>query len=145
MMTMGCRLKTKKRWKYPYLESGSFMIIVVIDILIVGARSLNLEDLAIDIAYYISQIELQMAATIKRSESRLKEKGRVLEEDRLNILLRGAMMIAKRLEEEIYHEVKEREHKSYNYCSNEINILALATLLSAWSSWVFKSKSDDKN
>ena len=99
----------------------------------------------IDIAYYIQQVQIQTAATIKESETKLKEKGKLLDEDRINILLKGAMTTAKALEQEIYREVKQRENKSYDYCSNEMNLVALATILAAWSGWLFKSKSDDKN
>jgi hypothetical protein len=101
--------------------------------------------LPIDIAYYIQQIQIQTAATIKESENKLKEKGKLLDEDRINILLRGAVTTAKALEEEIYREVKQKESRSYDYCSNEMNLLALATILAAWSGWVFKSKSEDQN
>jgi hypothetical protein len=106
---------------------------------------LGLAGLSIDIAYYIQQIQIQTAATIKESENKLKEKGKLLDEDRINILLRGAMTTAKALEEEIYREVKQRENRSYDYCSNEMNMLALAAVLAAWSGWVFKSKSKDNN
>lgn len=99
----------------------------------------------IDIAYYIQQVQIQTAATIKESETKLKEKGKLLDEDRINILLKGAMTTAKALEQEIYREVKQRENKSYDYCSNEMNLVALATILAAWSGWLFKSKSEDKN
>jgi len=101
--------------------------------------------LPIDIAYYIQQVQIQTAATIKESETKLKEKGKLLDEDRINILLKGAMTTAKALEQEIYREVKQRENKSYDYCSNEMNLVALATILAAWSGWLFKSKSEDKN
>lgn len=99
----------------------------------------------IDIAYYIQQVQIQTAATIKESETKLKEKGKLLDEDRINILIKGAMTTAKALEQEIYREVKQRENKSYDYCSNEMNLVALATILAAWSGWLFKSKSEDKN
>ena len=55
------------------------------------------------------------------------------------------MTTAKMLEEEIYREVKQRENRSYDYCSNEMNLLALAAILAEQSGWVFKSKSEDKN
>ena len=84
---------------------------------------LRLADLPIDIAYYIQQIQIQTAATIKESENKLKEKGKLLDEDRINILLRGAVTTAKALEEEIYREVKQKENKSYDYCSSEMNHL----------------------
>jgi len=106
---------------------------------------LRLADLPIDIAYYIQQIQIQTAATIKESENKLKERGKLLDEDRINILLRGAVTTAKALEEEIYREVKQKENRSYDYCSNEMNLLSLATILAAWSGWVFKSKSEDQN
>jgi hypothetical protein len=67
--------------------------------------------LPIDIAYYIPQIQIQIAAAIKESETKLKENGELLDEDIINIVLRGAVGV----------------------------------ILSAWSSWVFKSKSEDKN
>jgi hypothetical protein len=101
--------------------------------------------LPIDIGYYIQQIRLRTLATIKEPESKLSEKGKLLDEDRIDILIRGAMMTVKALEEEIYREVKQKENKSYDYCSNEMNLFALATTLVSWSSWVFKSKSEDKN
>ncbi|MFZ0513941.1 MAG: hypothetical protein WAM14_20205 [Candidatus Nitrosopolaris sp.] len=56
----------------------------------------------------------------------------------------GAMITSKALEKEIYREVKQRENRSYDYCSNEMNLLALTTILAAWCGWVFKSKSQDK-
>ena len=95
----------------------------------------------IDIGYYIQQIQLCTPATIKEPESKLSEKGKLLDEDRIDILIRGAMMTVKALEEEIYRSKTE----SYDYCSNEMNLFALATTLVSWSSWVFKSKSEDKN
>jgi hypothetical protein len=67
--------------------------------------------LPIDIAYYIQQIQIQIAAAIKESKTKLKEKGELLDEDRINIILRGAVSTAKTLEEEIYREVKQRENK----------------------------------
>ena len=88
-------------------------------------------DLPIDIAYYIQQIQIQTAAAIKESENKLKEKGKLLDIDRINILLSGAATTAKALEEEIYREVKQREKKAYDFCSNEMNLLALATILAA--------------
>ena len=70
---------------------------------------IQLADLPIDIAYYIQQIQIQTAATIKESENKLKEKGKLLDEDRINILLRGAMITARALEKEIYREVKQEK------------------------------------
>ena len=102
-------------------------------------------DLPIDIAYYIQQIQIQTASAIKESENKLKEKGKLLDIDRINILLSGAATTAKALEEEIYREVKQREKKAYDFCCNEMNLLALATILAAWSGWVFKSKSEDES
>ena len=98
----------------------------------------------IDIAYYIQQIQIHTAATINESEKKLKEKGKLLDENRINILLRGALITAKTLEEEIYREVKQRENRSYDYGSNEMNLLALVTILAGWCGWVFKSKSEDQ-
>lgn len=54
------------------------------------------------------------------------------------------MTAAKTLEEEIYREVKQKENRSYDYCSNEMNLLALVTILAGWCGWVFKSKSEDQ-
>lgn len=96
----------------------------------------------IDIAYYIQQIQIQTAAAISESEKKLKEKGKLLDEDRINILFRGAVTAAKTLEEEIYREVKQKENRSYDYCSNEMNLLALVTILAGWCGSVFKSKSE---
>jgi hypothetical protein len=100
-------------------------------------------DLGIDIAYYIQQIEAHTAAAIHVSETKLKHKGKISCEDRLNIILGCAMKTAEKLEEETYREVKKKEQKSYDYPSNEMNLFALATILAAWSGWVFKSKSED--
>ena len=61
----------------------------------------RVEDLSIDIAYYIQQIQIQTTATIKE--------GKLLDEDRINILIRGAMTTAKALEVEIYRSKTNRE------------------------------------
>lgn len=85
-----------------------------------------------------------MGLTLNESEKELHRTDQLSGEARLNILLKGAMTLAKGLEEEIYREVKQREGKSYDYGSNEMNLLALAAILACWSGWVFKSKSEDQ-
>jgi hypothetical protein len=99
-------------------------------------------DLAINISYYAQEIQRLMDLAINESQRKL---GRpvLLEEDRVNIFLTGAGRLAKALEEDIHREVTEKEGKSYEYCSNEMNMLALSTILACWSGWVFKAKSVD--
>jgi hypothetical protein len=99
--------------------------------------------LAINIAPYIQQIQLLTGLAISESEKEFHVTGQLTEKSRLNILLKGAMSLARGLEEEIYREVKQRENKSYDYGSNEMNLLSLSAILACWSAWVFKSKSED--
>jgi hypothetical protein len=84
-----------------------------------------------------------MDIAIRESETKLSRTGSLLEDDRFNIVLKGGARLAKALEEEIHREVTEKEGKSYDYCSNEMNMLALSTILACWSGWVFKAKSVD--
>jgi hypothetical protein len=98
--------------------------------------------MTIDIAYYISKIECLMGIVLDRA----KESGinnAILPDDQKNILLAGVLTAAKKLEEEIYNEVKEKEGRSYDFPSNEMQLLAFAIIWSAYSGWVFKAKSDD--
>ncbi|MGH9982863.1 MAG: hypothetical protein ACRD8W_02775 [Nitrososphaeraceae archaeon] len=37
----------------------------------------------------------------------------------------------------------QKEGISYDYDSNEMDLLALGIIFSAWSSWIFKAKSED--
>jgi hypothetical protein len=63
--------------------------------------------------------------------------------DQLDILLDGALSLATNLEREIYNEVLHKEGRSYDYDSNEMDLLALGLIFSSWSSWIFKAKSED--
>jgi hypothetical protein len=83
-----------------------------------------------------------MDLAINESQKKLGKPG-LLEEDKINIILSGAGRLAKALEEEIYRDVTEKEGKSFDYCSNEMNMLALSTIFACWSGWVFKAKSVD--
>ena len=37
----------------------------------------------------------------------------------------------------------QKEGKSYDYDSNEMDLLALGVIFSSWSGWIFKAKSED--
>jgi hypothetical protein len=100
--------------------------------------------LAINIACYIQQIELLTRLAINDSEKELHKTGQLTDKSRLD-MLNGAMSLARGLEQEIYHEVNQIENKSYDYGSNEMNLLSLSVILACWSAWVFKSKSEDPN
>jgi hypothetical protein len=100
--------------------------------------------LAINISCYVQQIQLLTGLALNQSEKELHRIDQLSEDARFNILVKGAVKLAKALEEEIYREVKQKEGKSYDHCSNEMNMLALSTILACWSGWVFKSKSEDK-
>ena len=98
--------------------------------------------MTIDIVYYISEIERLMSKVFESA----KEKGTiggVYPEDQVNILLAGALEAAKQLEKQIYDEVKLKEGRSYGVPSNEMQLLALALMWSAYAGWVFKAKSED--
>ncbi len=100
-------------------------------------------DLAIDISYYAQEIQHLMDNAINESERKLGRKGIFLDEDKFNIVLKGGAGLAKKLEKEIHREVTEKEGKSYDNRSNEMNMLALSIILACWSGWVFKAKSVD--
>jgi hypothetical protein len=98
--------------------------------------------MTIDIAYYVSKIQYLMGIIINRA----KEAGYrnvLVPADQKDILLAGALTVARKLEEEIHNDVKEKEGRSYGVPSNEMQLLAFAVILSAWSGWVFKAKSED--
>jgi hypothetical protein len=67
----------------------------------------------------------------------------ILRVDQLDILLDGALSLATNLERDIYNEVLQKEGKSYDYDSNEMDLLALGVIFSSWSGWIFKAKSED--
>jgi hypothetical protein len=50
--------------------------------------------------------------------------GGIIPEDQKNILLAGALTAAQQLEEELYNEVKKKEGRSYDFPSNEMQLLA---------------------
>lgn len=100
--------------------------------------------MTIDIAYYVSKIQDLMGIVINRAEE-AGYKYALVPADQKDILLVGALTIARKLEEEIYNDVKEKEGQSYGVPSNEMQLLAFAVILSAWSGWVFKAKSEDPN
>jgi len=54
----------------------------------------------------------------------------------LDILLDGALSLATNLERDIYNEVLQKEGKSYDYDSNEMDLLALGVIFSSWSGWI---------
>jgi len=112
---------------------------------IVRIRNFRLLYLAINIAYYIQQTQLLTGMAIKESEKELHTTGLLTDKSRFDIILRGAMLLARELEQEIYREVKKRENKSYDCESNEMNLLSLSVILACWSAWVFKAKSEDPN
>jgi hypothetical protein len=61
------------------------------------------------------------------------------------ILLPGIHAIAEKLERDLYQELKEIEGDPWLPNSNEMNLFAFAVMLSSWSAWCFKSKSEDPN
>lgn len=52
-----------------------------------------------------------MGLAIKESEKELRVTNLLTDNSRLNIPLKGAMSLARGLEQEIYREVKQRENK----------------------------------
>ncbi len=62
-----------------------------------------------------------------------------------NILLPRVFDAAKELAKEIYDEVILKGRKSYTPTDNELLLLAFVMIWSAWSAWVFKSKSENPN
>jgi hypothetical protein len=101
-------------------------------------------DLGINIACYIQQIQLLTEIAINESEKELHRRDQLTDKARLK-MLDSAMKLSRALEEEIYTEVRKKEGKSYDFNSNEMNLLALSAILAGWSGWVFKSKSEDPN
>ena len=53
--------------------------------------------------------------------------------------------MAKVLAREIYNELKEKEGNSYCADSNEMYLMAMGIIFSAWASWIFKAKSEEIN
>jgi hypothetical protein len=74
-----------------------------------------------------------MHLAINESENELHMTGQLTDKSRLDILLKSAVSVAIGLEEEIYREVKQRENRSYDYGSNEMNPLSLSVILTCWS------------
>lgn len=99
--------------------------------------------MTIDIASYLTEIERLMGVALEESKKNLGSVDQIRAEDQLNILLSGAYTAAKRFEMEIYNDIMQREHTCYDYKSNEMDLLSLAIILSAWAAWLFKSKSED--
>jgi hypothetical protein len=100
--------------------------------------------MTIDIAPYIAEIQKLMGIVLARAKSSGVVNG-ILGVDQADILLAGALNAATILERNIYNEIISKEGISYNSDSNEMDLLALGLILSAWSAWVFKAKSEDSN
>ena len=98
--------------------------------------------MAVDIAPYIAEIQRLMGIVLARAKSSGVANG-ILGVDQADILLAGALNAAIILEKNIYKEIISKEGRSYDSDSNEMDLLALGLILSAWSAWVFKAKSED--
>ena len=98
--------------------------------------------MTINIAPYLAEIQKLMGIVLKRAKSSGVTDG-ILRVDQLDILLDGALSLATNLERDIYNEVLQKEGKSYDYDSNEMDLLALGVIFSSWSGWIFKAKSED--
>jgi hypothetical protein len=98
--------------------------------------------MAVDIAPYIAEIQRLMGIVLARAKSSGVTNG-ILGVDQADILLAGALNAAIILEKNIYKEIISKEGRSYDSDSNEMDLLALGLILSAWSAWVFKAKSED--
>jgi hypothetical protein len=98
--------------------------------------------MAVDIAPYIAEIQGLMGIVLARAKSSGVANG-ILGVDQADILLAGALNAAIILEKNIYKEIISKEGRSYDSDSNEMDLLALGLILSAWSAWVFKAKSED--
>jgi hypothetical protein len=98
--------------------------------------------MTIDIAPYLAEIQKLMGIALERAKSSGVNNG-ILRVDQLDILLDGALSLATSLERDIYNEVLQKEGKSYDYDSNEMDLLALGVIFSSWSGWIFKAKSED--
>jgi|SRR5215831_2684886 len=101
--------------------------------------------MGIDIAYYITKIEEIIRESCESSSKQGLQTGEIGYQQIKEILLPQIHVLAQQLEKELYNEVCVREGVSYNAGSNEMNLLCLAVILSAWCSWCFKAKSDDIN
>jgi hypothetical protein len=102
--------------------------------------------MTIDIARYINKVQILMGQMLDKA----KEDGYVgcvLPKHQKEILLPGAFDAANELAKEIHNEVtlREGEGKSYEPTENELQLLAYAMIWSAWSAWVFKSKSESED
>ena len=100
--------------------------------------------MSINISKYITEVEKLMFIVI-RSANDKNLRGVVDESDIKKILLNGVYELSKVLAAEIYNEIKEKEGNSYPANSNEMNLMAMGVIFSAWASWVFKAKSEDRN
>jgi hypothetical protein len=100
--------------------------------------------MAIDIAYYISEIERGLGKAQAASKD-MGISGGILHEHIINILLPICHTAALKLEKEIFSTVSSMEGESWPAEANELNLLAFGTILTAWASWCFKAKSDDPN
>ena len=98
--------------------------------------------MSIDIAPYLAEMQKLMVIVSERAKSSGVSNG-ILRVDQLDILLDGALSLATNLERDIYNEVLQKEGKSYDYDSNEMDLLALGVIFSSWSGWIFKAKSED--
>jgi hypothetical protein len=98
--------------------------------------------MAVDIAPYIAELQRLMGIVLARAKSSGVTNG-ILGVDQADILLAGALNAAIILEKNIYKEIISKEGRSYDSDSNEMDLLALGLILSAWSAWVFKAKSED--
>ena len=98
--------------------------------------------MTIDIAPYLAEMQKLMGIVSERAISSGVSNG-ILRVDQLDILLDGALSLATNLERDIYNEVLQKEGKSYDYDSNEMDLLALGVIFSSWSGWIFKAKSED--
>lgn len=99
--------------------------------------------MTIDIAYYISKVESLMGEMLDKAEEGGNVRGFVSPDHQKKILLPEVFDAATELAKDIYNEVVQREGRSYGTDDNELQLLAFAVMWSAWSAWVFKSKSED--
>ena len=107
--------------------------------------ALCLLSMSINISKYITEVEKLMTQVIQFANDKKLEVGSVHESDIIKILLSGAYELSKVLATEIYKEIKEKEGISYPANSNEMNLMAMGVIFSAWTSWIFKAKSEDIN
>ena len=99
--------------------------------------------MSINISKYITEVEKSMSKIIQSVND--KNPNYVYESEIKKILLNDVYELAKVLAREIYNEIKEKEGNSYCADSNEMYLMAMGIIFSAWASWIFKAKSEDIN